>query len=76
LSSTSFLPVKLSRRVVSDSHSFELSSVSRTFEAVGDFSLPQDIKENLLKLLLKRVELAGDPRKEDEEADDNLKETA
>ena len=46
--------------------------MARTFEAVRDFSLPNDIEEDLLKLFLKRIELAGDPSEEEEQDDYHL----
>jgi hypothetical protein len=50
--------------------------VARTFEAVRDFSLPNDIEEDLLKLFLKRIELAGDPSKEEDQADYHFEDVA
>jgi hypothetical protein len=59
--------------IVSDLDAIGSMSVCRTFEAVGDLSLAHDIKEDILKFLLKRVKLAGNPSEEGEEADDDLK---
>ena len=50
--------------------------MARTFEAVRDFSLPNDIEEDLLKLFLKRIELPGNPSEEEEEAEDHLEDAA